>query len=206
MASTNRYKTNKAFLRTLERTASTLHDQHAALQQQNAELQLRQHFLHAFCVGLACLKQQTAASIEAQGVSTVDAQQVLQELAAEEGSLLELLQQAGPRQPGADAGAGAGAADADEAAGADEAAAAAADSGGGGGSEALFPESNPMGFFLQHARVPLIAGAAAIDTQQLCAVLRDVTLELSVQLHMLDSAQQAQHGAITARMRHLWDM
>lgn len=69
----------------------------------------------------------------------------------------------------------------------------------------LAPSSDPMRLFRSHMGRPTMPEAATMTPPELAAHLRELSLEISVQLHVLSSLPPVSQDATLARLHELWD-
>lgn len=73
------------------------------------------------------------------------------------------------------------------------------------GVDTIAPISDPMAYFKQHISTPPRANAAAMSQQDMAELMRESSLQLSVQLHILQNSPPDRHPEAKARLRAALD-
>jgi hypothetical protein len=71
--------------------------------------------------------------------------------------------------------------------------------------DTIAPISDPMAYFKQHISTPLRANAAAMSHQDMAELMRESSLQLSVQLHILQNSPPDRHPEAKAQLRAALD-
>jgi hypothetical protein len=221
---TGRYQEQKQLVAQLEQQAQQLQRDAAGLQEQNDVLVLRQALVHAWCEGMAAVQryaggQPSAAADDgscgqAAGVAG-DARVLLQRLQDAEGSLLQQLSPANSSATATRSTACSGPGSSTLGSAHAWPPALAECCGPDVDAATTAPESDPCAIFLRALSRPPPAELYDMTLQRLAQYLRDVTLEMSICLHQLESNAGAdasgtlsaeQQADSLARLRLLWQM
>lgn len=73
------------------------------------------------------------------------------------------------------------------------------------GVDTIAPISDPMAYFKHHISTPPRANAAAMSHQDMAELMRESSLQLSMQLHILQDSPPDRHPAAKAQLRAALD-
>lgn len=198
-----KYKQQKALIKSLERQTQQLESTHSVLLQQHQGLSLRHQLLSAYCEGLAVVKDHVS---EFPGTNPSGK---LQQLLKDEDILLSKLSSSSttvstssgePSTTDPNSTLEASVSTQQQ-----QPPCQVANCSSTCEPVTLAPASDPMAFFLHTIRQPCMPEAESMSAGDLASMLRDITMQLSVQLHVLESLPLPKQGPTRSRMRELWD-